>query len=81
MSITHPSQEDVDAFYDQISQKIKQLRQAKGISQLDMALILGQHSSAFYANAENRKHGKHFNLEHLLKLATALEVEVCELLC
>ena len=76
----YPSDEEIERFYDRISDNIRRLRQERGISQLDMALSLGQNSSAFYANAENRRHGKHFNLEHLYRLAPVLEVEIEELI-
>lgn len=80
MSFEAPCDESVSSYYDRVSRKVKQLRQEKGISQLDMAFVLGQNSSAFYANAENRKHGKHFNLEHLFKISHALGLELWELL-
>ena len=46
------------------------------MSQLEVALSIGQKSSGFYANAENYAHDKRFNLEHLLKLSKLFDVKV-----
>jgi len=35
------------------------------VTQLELALMIGQKSSAFYANAENFAKGRRFNLEHI----------------
>ena len=50
------------------------------MSQLELALTIGQKGSAFYNYAENCTNGKHFNLEHIYKIAKALEVDMCEIL-
>lgn len=70
------TQEELDAFFYNISTNVKRIRKEKGMSQLDVALSLGQKASGFYANAENYAHGKHFNLEHLHKLAKLFEVNI-----
>lgn len=33
----------------------------------------------FYTNAENLKRGKHFNLEHLIRISKYLDVDIKEL--
>ncbi|MDA3908983.1 MAG: hypothetical protein PF437_07825 [Sulfurimonas sp.] len=38
--------------------------------------MIGQKSSAFYANAENSVRNRRFNLEHIYKISIALEVDV-----
>jgi len=53
---------------------------ALNMLQLDLALKLGIKSVAFYSNYENLRYGKHFNLEHVYKLAKALDIEICNLL-
>ena len=72
--------EEIDGFYRNVSANVKKLRIEKGISQLDMALTIGQKSCTFYNYAENNTNGKHFNLEHIYKIAKALDVDNCELL-
>ena len=59
-----------------ISTNVKRIRKEKGMSQIEVALSIGQRSSGFYANAENYKHNKHFNLEHLFKLSKLFKVNV-----
>ncbi|MDD2566917.1 MAG: helix-turn-helix transcriptional regulator [Thiovulaceae bacterium] len=70
------TKEELDAFFHNISKNVKKIRKEKGMSQLEVALSLGQKSSGFYANAENYAHGKHFNLEHLHKLSKLFEVDI-----
>ncbi len=67
---------EVDEFYALISQNVKKYRLEKGISQMELALEIGIKSVAFFSNAENNKYGKHFNLEHIYKIAKALDKEV-----
>ncbi|MFA6788797.1 MAG: helix-turn-helix transcriptional regulator, partial [Arcobacteraceae bacterium] len=55
-------------------------RLEKNMKQLDVALEIGIKSVAFYSNCENLKYGKHFNIEHIYKLAKLFEVKPHELL-
>ena len=73
------TEEEIEAFYKRVSANVKRIRMEKGLSQFEMALHLGQKSSAFFTNAENYTRGKRFNLEHLFMIAKALGVEVAEL--
>lgn len=70
--------EEINEFMQNISNNVKRIRQEKKLSQLDVALSIGQKSSGFYANAENNSHDKHFNLTHLYKIAKLFEVEASE---
>jgi putative transcriptional regulator len=79
-NFSNSTQEEIDNFYKNISANVKRLRESKNITQLDLALEIGIKSVAFYSNCENNKYGKHFNLEHLYKLAKAFKVNVEELL-
>ncbi|MEA2098898.1 MAG: helix-turn-helix transcriptional regulator [Campylobacterota bacterium] len=69
---------ELDNYFKTISSNIKRIRQEKGMSQLEVALSIGQQSSGFYANAENYAHSKKFNLEHLCKLAKLFDVSVAD---
>ncbi|WP_299547748.1 helix-turn-helix transcriptional regulator [uncultured Helicobacter sp.] len=71
------SKEEVVLFYANISKSVREIREKKGISQLDLALEIGIKSVAFYSNCECCRYGKHFNLEHLYKISKALEVDIC----
>ena len=74
------SENEIETFYKTVSDNVKARRIALNMSQLDLALKLGIKSVAFYSNCENLRYGKHFNLEHVYKLAKALEINMCELL-
>lgn len=70
--------EEVQKFIRRVASNVKRTRQEKGITQLALALMIGQKSAAFYANAENSAKDRRFNLEHLYKIAKALDVDVIE---
>ncbi len=72
------SNEESEEFFKTISYNVKRIRNEKGLSQLEVALSIGQKSSGFYANTENYSHGKHFNLLHLLKLSKLFNIQVEE---
>ena len=74
------SENEIEAFYKTVSENVKARRMALNMSQLDLALKLGIKSIAFYSNCENLRYGKHFNLEHIYKLAKALDIDICDLL-
>lgn len=80
MFTANADSEEIKNFYKIISQNVKRFRNEKKMSQLELALTIGQKGNAFYNYAENCKKDKHFNLEHLYKIAKALEVDVCTLL-
>jgi transcriptional regulator with XRE-family HTH domain len=68
--------EEVRAFYKTVGEKVKKLRLEKGISQLDLALALGFKSVSSIAKPEILLDDKHFNLEHLYKIAKVLDVDI-----
>lgn len=69
---------ELNDYFVTISTNIKRIRIENNLSQLEVALSIGQKSSGFYANAENYSHNKKFNLEHLCKLAKLFNVNVVE---
>ncbi|MBP3207316.1 MAG: helix-turn-helix transcriptional regulator [Campylobacter sp.] len=72
--------DEILEFYKKVSQRVRNLREQNGISQLDLALEIGIKSVAFYSNCENNRYGKHFNLEHIYKISKALNVKMNEIL-
>lgn len=63
-------------FYKTISENIVRIRKERGISQLDLATSIGHTSATFVGKAELLTEGKHFNLEHLYKMALVLNIEI-----
>ena len=63
-------------FYKLVSRNVKKYRNEKNLSQLELALTIGQKGNAFYNYAENNTNDKHFNMEHIYKIAKALDVPI-----
>ena len=72
------SEEQIVNFYKLVGSNVKRIRVAKGMSQLDLALALGLKSVGLVSVAEVYYNSKHFNLEHLYKIAAVLECDICE---
>ena len=79
MFIANVDDAEIKNFYKTISNNVKKYRIEKKMSQLELALIIGQKGNAFYNYAENNTSNKHFNLEHLYKIAKALDIDICDL--
>ena len=77
-SINSFSEDEILKFYENISKRVRELRESHKISQLDMALSIDIKSAAFYSNCENNKYGKHCNLEHLYKISKILNISLNE---
>jgi len=48
------------------------------MSQLDLALAIGLKSSGLISVAELNHNDRHFNIEHIYKIALALDTDICE---
>ncbi len=72
--------QELNDFYVLIGNNVKKIRKKRGISQLDMALTIGYKSASFFGKAELCADDKHFNLEHLYRLAKALNIDVRDFL-
>ena len=64
--------------HQQIGRNVARLRKEKNLSQLDLSLKLGHKSVSIVASAERFYKKKHFNIEHLIKIAHVLEVDICD---
>ena len=70
--------EDIDAIYKTIGKNVMRVRKEKGFTQLDLTLAIGYKSVGLVSQAELCLNKKHFNIEHLCKIAQVLEVDICE---
>jgi transcriptional regulator with XRE-family HTH domain len=68
--------DEIKAFYKNIGLKVKNLRAQKNISQLELALAVGFKTVSSVAKPEILLDNKHFNLEHLYKIAKVLDVDI-----
>ena len=58
--------------------RLKELREEKGLTQMQLALEIGMSGSAYLGRAEIRKDNHHFNIKHLAKISKILDVDICE---
>lgn len=72
------SEEQIADFYKLVGRNVKRVRAEKGVSQLDLAFSLGLKSVGLISVAEIYHNKRHFNLEHLYKIAAVLECDICE---
>lgn len=70
--------DDLQAFYSIVSNNVVRLRQEKKVSQLDLATSIGHTSATFLGKAELLAENRHFNMEHIYKMAIALNVDITE---
>ncbi len=68
--------DEIEEQYKLISKNIKKLRLDKKITQESMALSMGFTTATFYTNAENNRQGKHFNLEHIIKISKIMNIPI-----
>ena len=69
-----------EQLYKIIGRNVAKYRKEKGLSQLDLSLQMGYKSVSVISGAEIYYNGKHFNLEHLLKISQILDVDISEFL-
>ncbi len=70
---------ELNNFYQLIGKNVAKYRETKGVSQLELAQAIGHKSTTIVSLAEISKN-KHFNLEHLYRIAKHLEIDICDLL-
>ena len=68
----------IDDFYKRIGRNVAKYRKEKNMSQLDLSLEMGYKSISIVSSAEIYYNGKHFNLEHLLKISQILDIDICD---
>jgi len=74
------SEDEISLMYKAIGENVKKYRELKGMSQLQLSNAMGYSSVSLVSAAELCSDGKHFNLEHLYKIAKILDVKMCNLL-
>lgn len=69
-------QEEVDKAHKIVGQNVKKYREIKGLTQLELSLEMGNKSVSLVSAAELFTNKKHFNIEHLYKIAKILDVNI-----
>lgn len=70
--------EEIKDFYTRVGRKVQYVRQEKGISQLELSYLIGFKSTSLISGAEAGYKNVKFSLEHLYKIAKALQVDIKE---
>lgn len=68
--------EQMKEIYFKIGQNVKKIRLSKNISQLQLSLAIGHKAVGTISMCELGINNKHFNIEHLYKIANVLGVDV-----
>ena len=66
--------QEIENAYKIIGANVKKIRKQKGYTQLQLSLAIGHHSVSVISCAEIYHNKHHFNIEHLLKIASVLGV-------
>jgi len=74
--ISSTTVKDIEALHKKISNNVKKYRSEKNMSQMELSLLIGFKNSAFIGACENNANNKHFNIEQLLKISNALEIDI-----
>ena len=72
------TEERMNEIHKIIGQNVKRIRTSKNISQLSLSLAIGHKAVGTISMAELNINKKHFNIEHLVKIADVLEVDISE---
>jgi transcriptional regulator with XRE-family HTH domain len=69
--------EEVKNLHKRIGLNVKQLREEKNFTQLELAMAIGQKSTTIISQAELGTK-KHFNIEQLYKISKVLECNISD---
>lgn len=67
----------LEQLHKNIGKNVKNFREQKGMSQLELAHAIGHKTTTIVSQAELGKN-KHFNIEQLYKISIALECSICD---
>lgn len=78
LSLPEFSDMEIKLHHEKIGRKVQELRQEKGLSQLELSYRIGFKSTSLVAGAEAGYGKVKFSIEHLYKIAKVLQVEMKE---
>jgi len=73
-------EEEIDYLFDFVTQRVKEERKKRKISQLKLAVMLGHNSTSYVARIELRQAGANYNLSHLYIVAKEFDMEMADFL-
>ena len=75
---TSITDEKMLSIYKTIGDNVKRIRKEKNISQMQLSLAIGHKAVGTVSMGELCINNKHFNIEHLVKIADVLEVDLTD---
>ena len=69
---------EIEDFYKKVGKNVKKIREQKNMTQLNLSHAIGHKSVSLVSAAEICHDKRHFNIEHLYKIAKVLDVEIGE---
>ena len=69
------NEQEIEEFYRVIGKNVKQKREEKGLSQLQLTHLMGFKSVSLVSQAEIC-HNQHFSIKHLFMIASILECDI-----
>ncbi len=67
---------EVSGLYEYIGKRVKELRESRNMTQLELSLEMGYRSVSLVSAAELCNDGKHFNIEQLYKISKILDEDI-----
>ena len=71
--------EEIQLMHKIIGHNVKKLREARNMTQKELATAMGYKSVSIVSSAEIAYNKKHFNLEHLYKISKIFNIPLSEL--
>ena len=72
--------DEILEYLDNLTNRVKELRKERKVSQLKLAGILGHDSTSFVARIELRQNGANYNIAHILTIAKAFDCDIRDLM-
>lgn len=72
------TKEKMHQIYRRIGENVKRYREQKNITQLALSIAIGHRSVGTVSMAEKGINNKHFNIEHLVRIAMVLDIDICK---
>ena len=70
------TKEEIKEFHKKVASNVAKIRKQKGFSQLKLSEDIGHSSVSTIGKIEAHLDDKHFNIEHLYKMAKVLKVDI-----
>ena len=72
------SKDELEVTHQIIGKNVKKIREANDLTQLQLSQMMGLKSVSLVSAAEPCSNGKHFNIEHLYKIAKICNINMSD---